>query len=229
MTTSRIRSKGSSEASSRLPTTRVTTRTRRKTMAARMTMSMAQGKMVSVRCRAASRVLPSSKAATSARRPTVVGLTCQCVITVEGLASPEGREGHGEAPAAAVLGRRRRVAGVQRDAVEPVLVEHELGVRERVVARGEPEPGLEQQPAAQARRRLELHERLRRGHRRRRGALAVGVEQRRHAHRRDEEEQAPAQPDVPRPAAQLDVAVMREVRVGPHGAGFAVGAPNPAL
>ena len=105
-------------------------------MAARMTMSMAQGKMVSVRCSARpDRVLPSSKAATSARRPDRGRVDLPVRDHREGLAPAQGRKGHGEAPAAAVLGRRRRVAGVQRDAVEPVLVEHELGVRERVVAR----------------------------------------------------------------------------------------------
>ena len=47
--TSRIRSKGSSDESSRRPTTRVSSSTKRKAMAARKTMSMGYGQIVIVR------------------------------------------------------------------------------------------------------------------------------------------------------------------------------------
>src|SRR5439155_24080765 len=74
-TTSRITSNGSSELSSRRPTTRVIRNTKKKTTVARMTRSMAQGKIVSERCTWVIAVEPSSSSTSSRRLPTFVGLT----------------------------------------------------------------------------------------------------------------------------------------------------------
>ncbi len=78
MTMSRMMSNGSIELSSRRPTARVTTRSTKKTMTARTTMSMtgsSYGNTVIVWSTRASGSRSSSRATVASWRPVVVGST----------------------------------------------------------------------------------------------------------------------------------------------------------
>src|SRR5215211_1619905 len=127
----------------------------------------------------------------------------------ERLAAAEGGEREREAPAAVVLRRRLRGDVVERHLVEPVLVEHQLRMRDGAGERPQRELDLVEEAAAQARRPVDAEEGLRCGGRRLRRVLAEDVEQARYAERDEQGEDGAAQPKVPPATTQLDVSVMR--------------------
>src|SRR5512133_82469 len=124
MTTSRIRSKGSIEDSSRFPATRVTRKMKRKMTVARIGRSIGSGEARELACdRGHDRVAVIQLAALGAAPPRhrsdlVLEPQSQRLPRAEGVVVERD-------PAVAVdLLRCLRLAGVEREAVEEAVVEH---------------------------------------------------------------------------------------------------------
>src|SRR4051794_12518349 len=218
-----MRSNGSSVESSRRPTTRVMKSRKRYISAARITMSIG----LSYSREAGQRSVDGKKQAVSVLQLHVGGMSpdgrrVRLELDVQDVALSCGNvpEVERERPVAARLADGARLDRVDRVPFEPALGENERGLLQ-LLPRGDREPGLPEEPAANPRRRMNLQIGL--GARRecRRGSLPERVEEAGEDEEREQREQRPAHPAVP--VAALHVAIAAELdpfRRVCHGHGF---------
>src|SRR5918995_488567 len=146
-TTSRIRSKGSSERSSRRPMSRVTRKTKRKAKNALTTMSMSSGPdhHVTLRCREQLGVVVEPDVLTLPTQVVRVDLELQ--VDGDRIARRHVAEVERELPVAARFAYRGRFDRVDVHRLQPARCEHERGLRNLLV-RGDAKAALEVEPTS---------------------------------------------------------------------------------
>src|SRR5919202_4665064 len=172
MTTSRIMSNGSIELSSRRPTARVTTKIRKKTTTVRKTRSMGSGERRDGAGDARDRLLGVVELDGVGPATDVRRVDLELEPHAQEVARLHRVVAEDDAPLARGLSDRGGLDRVDRHALEPAVVEHDPRVVDR--RRGaDVEPRLEEQAAADARRRGQPHRRGRDAGDRVGGVLAV--------------------------------------------------------
>src|SRR3954466_7845179 len=178
MTTSRIMSNGSIELSSRRPTARVTTKISTKTKTGRKTRSTGSswggplGQDGDRGSEAGDRPLGVVELDRVRTAPDVRRVHLELEPDAQHVAGLQRVVAQHDAPVAAGLADRRRLDRVDLHALDPAAGEHDARVVDRL-PRADLDARLEEQAAADPRRRVEAHRGRRRARDGRRRTLAV--------------------------------------------------------